>query len=175
MSRQLIGFLVVVVLSAPLVSCDWLVWKYKEDMREEFVVDLRTAVEELSDGATLDLADVTPFEWDVVHIVGPYTTAEQVENVVGAPVHDYEIPRHSEGDRLLVFSKKGRVVLEVELVRGPCDFPVVDVDGRWGRAIEIAREEARFRIERSERGTCRLVPLHVRVIHNPVKPPSPSD
>lgn len=170
MPRRLIGFLAAVVLCTPLVSCDWLRWQYKEGMREDFVTDLRTAVEERGDGAVLDLAEVTTFDWDVVHVVGSYASQREVERIVGSPVHEYELPDAQDGQPLVVFSKEGRVVLEVDIMPWrPCVFRVVDANGRRGRAIEMVRYEARFRIELSERGTCRLEPLNVRVIHNPVE------
>ena len=168
MRRQLIGFVVLTLLCS-LVSCDWLGWRFKQDMREGFIADLRTAVEERGDGSVLDLADVTPFDWDVVHIVGAYASAEEVESVVGSPVHEYELPDSQDEQTLLVFSKEGRVVLDVGVMPWrPCVFRVVDADGRRGRAIEIAREEARFRIELTDH-SCRLVALDVRAIHNPVE------
>ena len=167
MPSKLIGFLIAGVLCILLVSCDWLRWQYKHSMREDFVEDLRAAVEERGDGSVLDLADVTPFDWDVVHIIGPYTSAEEVERIVGSSVHEYALPNANDGAALLVFSKQGRVVLEVEVMGWrPCLFQVVDVDGQRGHANEIAREEARFRIELSENRGCRLVPLNVRAIHN---------
>lgn len=168
MPKQLISFLIVSLVCTLLVSCDWLRWRYKEGMREDFRTDLRAAVREGREGAVLNLADVTTFEWDVVHIFGPYPHPKQVERVVGSPVHEYELPSH-EGDRLLVFLNEGRVVLDVELNR-ECNFLVVDTDGRRGSAIEVAREEARFRVKFSEHGACQLEPLNVRMIHNPVEP-----
>lgn len=59
-------------------------------------------------GGTANLADLTDFGWDTVHVFGEGATADEVEQVVGEPVLTGD--RYDDAGNLLVFMTKGRVV-----------------------------------------------------------------
>lgn len=70
---------------------------------------LSQQLRELSaDGGTANLADLTDFGWDTVHVFGQGVTADEVEQVVGEPVLAGDT--YDEAGNLLVFMTEGRVV-----------------------------------------------------------------
>jgi hypothetical protein len=113
----------------------------------------------------LDMAAVTDFEWDRLHIFGPYTSWEEMEQAAGTSWSTGSLPgdllrRTSIGryplddDSLqkLVFLLGDKVVLDVTLMRRDLDF--TSVLGKHDRA------RAAFDIDRTmEYPTAVLQPL----------------
>ncbi len=75
-----------------LIGCDRLKWHLDAELRREFTDSLRNERQWLRDGGTLDLAKVTAFDWDRVHVFLPYTPHGMPERVVGADVYVESVP-----------------------------------------------------------------------------------
>ncbi|MEH7440562.1 hypothetical protein V7182_24230 [Neobacillus drentensis] len=79
------------------------VWNRTEDLLKEKVLSLGATVD------TVNLREVTPFDWDVVYSFPPYTMKESIYKTVG-----YKWDRISEtvneGMDQIVFMKDGKVV-----------------------------------------------------------------
>ncbi len=103
----------------------------------------------------LELAEVADFRWDRVHLFGPYTTWEEMEQAVGTSwstgslfgdlLRGTSIGRYPLDDdslQKLVFLQGDKVVLDVTLQRGELDF--TSVLGKH------ERENAAFRIDRTK-------------------------
>lgn len=109
---------------------------------------LRQAMAAVEDGAvTLD--EIVPFQWDCVYSFDPYTTREQMAEIMGIPARGLaESP--SEGMVQLAFVKGGRVVC------GVCEYI-----SRAGYSVSFegkveAGEGTVFEAERSPEGVLRL-------------------
>lgn len=85
-----------------------------------------------------DMKDITTFQWDQMKVFGPYTTRSEMEEVVGRKwttrsYFGYLLDRTALGDHplsddsyhKLVFTHKGKVVLDVTLNRWKADFTQV--------------------------------------------------
>ncbi|MGG3564001.1 hypothetical protein ABES03_20645 [Neobacillus rhizosphaerae] len=79
------------------------VWDRNEDLLKEKVLAVDPSVD------SVDLSDVTPFDWDIVYSFPPYTRKESIYKTVG-----YKWDRISEtvneGMDQIVFMKDGKVV-----------------------------------------------------------------
>jgi len=78
-------------------------WEVNEDLLKEKVLSIEQTVN------TINLIDVTPFEWDVVYSFDPYTSKEMVYSTVG---YKWDNIREtvSEGMDQIVFLNDGKVV-----------------------------------------------------------------
>ena len=78
-------------------------WEVNEGLLKEKVLSIEQTVK------TINLLDVTPFEWDVVYSFDPYTSKEMVYKTVG---YKWDNIREtvSEGMAQIVFLKDGKVV-----------------------------------------------------------------
>ncbi|MEH7355134.1 hypothetical protein V7150_16370 [Neobacillus drentensis] len=78
-------------------------WDVNEELLKEEVLSIGHSVE------TINLLDITPFEWDVVYSFKPYTPKDYIYETVG-----YKWDRISEtvneGMNQIVFLKDGKVV-----------------------------------------------------------------
>ncbi|MGK9251521.1 hypothetical protein [Paenibacillus sp. D9] len=93
-------------------------------------------LETLGQGGQVRLSELTDFDWDRMAVVPPYTTWEQMEEVVGAEWTNastypgYMLLRMlpdtctmcHEGMHRLVFAKGSRVLADVSLSRTDLDF-----------------------------------------------------
>ncbi|WP_088104210.1 hypothetical protein [Halalkalibacter urbisdiaboli] len=95
-----IGMLFITVLMN-LFNND--VWDVNEEMLKEEVISIEQSVE------TVNLLDVTPFEWDMVYSFDPYTSKEKVYETVGYK-WDTISETVSEGMNQIVFMKDEKVV-----------------------------------------------------------------
>ncbi len=69
---------------------------------------LRQAMAEVEDGV-VTLNEIVPFSWDSVYSFGPYTTQEQMEEIMGISARRLE-ESPSEGMVQLVFVNGGQIV-----------------------------------------------------------------
>jgi hypothetical protein len=96
----------------------------------------------------IDLAGVAEFEWDLVHVFGPYTSWEEMERAVGTRWSTGSLaddllrrtsigryPLDNESMQKLVFLKENAVVLDVTLMRRDLDF--TSVVGKHERATAM--------------------------------------
>lgn len=79
-------------------------WDENEELLKEEVQLIESSTE------TINLLDITPFEWDVVHSFTPYTPVEDVYERVGYEWDDNISETVSEGMNQLVFMKDEKVV-----------------------------------------------------------------
>ncbi|MBT2647592.1 hypothetical protein J7E52_12775 [Bacillus sp. ISL-34] len=78
-------------------------WDVNEVLLKEEVLSIGQSVE------TINLSDVTPFDWDVVYSFGPYTPKDHIYETVG---YKWDIISETvnEGMNQIVFLKDGKVV-----------------------------------------------------------------
>lgn len=82
-------------------------------------------------GASGSLADLTDFDWDVVHVFAEGATREEIEGAAGDPV--IRDTRYYDAGNLLVFTAGGEVVKAVSVVP---DLLVVD-QPTWSRRVRL--------------------------------------
>lgn|SRR5690554_6694697 len=78
-------------------------WDLNEQLLKEEVLSIEQSVE------TVNLLDITPFEWDTVYSFDPYTSKEKVYETVGYK-WDNISETVSEGMNQIVFMKDEKVV-----------------------------------------------------------------
>ena len=89
------------------------------------------ATETGKNGATIRLADYSTFDWDRVHIFGPFTPAKVIKEEVGESV---PFPHgDSDGHCLLVFLSRGKVAAAFEVERNAGDFAELFHKGGYSR------------------------------------------
>lgn len=81
-------------------------WDQNEALLKEKVLSMRDSVE------SINLMELTPFEWDVVYSFHPYTPKEDIFKTVGYK-WDAISETVNEGMNQLVFIKDGKVVCYV--------------------------------------------------------------
>ncbi len=62
---------------------------------------------------TRQLNDIVPFEWDIVYTFAPYSSKEEIEQIIGFESDDIEENNISEGMMHLIFVKDDKVVANV--------------------------------------------------------------
>ena len=70
---------------------------------------LKKAVTALEAGQTVTLNDVVPFEWDAVYTFSPYTSEEEIEEIIGFKSRDIVANNVNEGMTHLIFTKGEKV------------------------------------------------------------------
>ena len=78
-------------------------WDVNADLLKEEVLSIEKSVE------TVNLTDITPFEWDIVYSFNPYTTKDTIYETVGYK-WDNISETVNEGMNQIVFLKDGKVV-----------------------------------------------------------------
>lgn len=97
----LVGIIVILII---LFKKD--LWEKNEDLLQEEVKSIQQSVE------TINLKEVTPFEWDKVYSFSPYTPKETIYETVGYK-WDRIQETVNEGMNQIVFVKDGEVVCYV--------------------------------------------------------------
>lgn len=83
-----------------------------------------------------DMCDVTPFDWDKMYVINPYTSQKEMHKIVGIKwttadsyfghiTEKYFLGEYQLSDDIihkLVFVKHGKVVCDVDLMRDKVDF-----------------------------------------------------
>lgn len=99
-----------------------------------------------ADGAVIDVAALTKFEWESLYVFSPYTPNGVVCEKIGSQLDHCTTkipsPGIDEGNYLLAFTRKGRVVHYELYARGKADFCQV------GCLLEIPRGTAVFKVGR---------------------------
>ncbi len=78
-------------------------WEKNEDLLREQILSFGQSVK------TIDLTEVTPFEWDTVYSFSPYTPKEKIYETVGYK-WDRIQETVNEGMNQMVFLKDGKVI-----------------------------------------------------------------
>lgn len=78
-------------------------WEVNADLLKEEVLSIEQSVE------TVNLTDITPFEWDVVYSFDPYTTKDTIYETVGYKWNNIS-ETVNEGMNQIVFMRDGKVV-----------------------------------------------------------------
>jgi len=123
-----------------LVALTLIVLRYgidrpQEARREDPEAFKRALTEAVNGADSFDLAAVAGFEWDRVHIFGPYTSLEEMELAVGTrwsmnsltgrllrSTFIGKYPLDDDSMQKLVFVRGDDVVLDVTLQRKPIDM-----------------------------------------------------
>ena len=79
------------------------IWEVNEDLLKEEVLSINQALK------TVNLADITPFEWDIAYSFDPYTSKDQIYETVGYKWDDI-VETVNEGMNQIVFMKDSKVV-----------------------------------------------------------------
>ena len=70
---------------------------------------LEKAVTALEAGQTVTLNEVVPFEWEAVYTFSPYTSEEEIEEIIGFKSRDIVANNVNEGMVHLIFTKGEKV------------------------------------------------------------------
>ena len=106
MKNKKILVIVAIVIVSIFVLVNLLkkdLWDVNADLLKEEVLSIEQSVE------TVNLTDITPFEWDVVYSFDPYTTKDTIYETVGYK-WDNISETVNEGMNQIVFLKDGKVV-----------------------------------------------------------------
>lgn len=108
--------------------------KINNEHLESFKNNLMTTIQQKS---YFDIKNITPFEWDRMYVILPYTSRTEMQKIVGTKwtaadtyigylIFDKtwlgEHPLDDDIFHKLVFVKDNKVVLDVTLNRGDADF-----------------------------------------------------
>ncbi len=134
----------LLVWTVALMACS------RNSSRDAFAGRLEQAFRSAAQsGGVVRMADTTDFDWDTLHVFGPYTSAEEVQKQLGFPWSDAtELDLDTVNQ--LVFVKEGKVVKHLLFSRAKGDFVSV---GTW----RFTRSDARFRPQERD-GFIRLLP-----------------
>jgi len=112
--------------------------KINNEHLESFKNNLMTTVQQKS---YFDMKNITPFEWDRMYVILPYTSRTEMQKIVGTKwttadtyigylIFDKtwlgERPLNDDIFHKLVFVKDNKVVLDVTLNRGNADFTQIN-------------------------------------------------
>lgn len=155
--KKLIVAVIMLVLVGllSLVAVDYIsyrIQKIENAHRESFYYNLVASVEADED---FDMAEITPFDWDRMYIIRPYTSQKEMQKTIGlrwTTAHSYlgylierKTGEYQLSDDMfykLVFVKDDRVVLDITLMRKEADFTP-------NREL-ILRERARFTVDKTD-------------------------
>ncbi len=70
---------------------------------------LKKAVTALDTGQTVTLNGIVPFEWDTVYTFSPYTSEQEIEDIIGFKSRDIVANNVNEGMVHLIFTKGEKV------------------------------------------------------------------
>lgn len=95
----------------------------------------------------IDIANLTPFNWDKLYIFKPYTLVESMDNELE---FDWNIPKnisilHDEIDNLLVFTKNDSVVTYIQWPINKGDFMRVE-------NLKYSYDSAKFVLKKEKYG-----------------------
>ncbi|WP_301107442.1 hypothetical protein [Sporosarcina sp.] len=148
MTRKRIVILFIVVLLAFVLVRAFKkdLWKSNEALLQQEVVNIGDSPE------SVNLADVTPFKWDLVYSFDPYTSLDQIYETVGYK-WDRISETVSEGMDQLVFMKDGKVVCYVYGYPANNGYGIHFTDGsRTGSSpasVLHAHDDLTFQVDRS--------------------------
>ncbi|RFB14830.1 hypothetical protein DZB84_15480 [Bacillus sp. HNG] len=120
-------------------------WEKNEDLLQENVLKIGKSVE------TIELTEVTPFEWDTVYSFSPYTPREEIYETVGYK-WDRIQETVNEGMNQIVFLQDGKVVCYVY------GYPTNNGYGIYysgditsgGATVLNSSEELKFQVKRED-------------------------
>lgn len=105
--KKIITIAVVILIAVLLIkACKKDRWETNEELLKQEVLNIGESVE------SVNLSDVTPFEWDFVYSFDPYTSKDAIYETVGYK-WDRISETVSEGMNQLVFMKDEKVVCYV--------------------------------------------------------------
>jgi len=90
----------------------------------------------------INIPAMTAFEWDILHVFPPYSSATQIEDSLGFPSSLARTTgiSSSDGHYLLVFTRSGRVVRHAMLPRTHGDFGITN----WQSGNSFSAQDAVF-------------------------------
>lgn len=96
-----IAVIVIIVVLITLLKKD--LWDTNEELLKKEITSIEKSVK------TINLLDVTPFEWDVVYSFDPYTSKDTIYETVG---YKWDNIRETVSEEMtqIVFLKEGKVV-----------------------------------------------------------------
>jgi hypothetical protein len=109
-------------------------------------------------GGSFDMKDIAPFEWDQMHVIGPYTSKTEMHKIVGTKwttADTYvgylildktwfgEHPLDDDRFHKLIFVKGNKVMLDITLDRNDVDFVQVN--------SPVINDGIKFEIEKKDR------------------------
>ena len=106
MKNKKILVIVAIVIVSIFVLVNLLkkdLWDVNADLLKEEVLSIEQSVE------TVNLTDITPFEWDEVYSFDPYTTKDMIYETIGYKWGNIS-ETVNEGMNQIVFLKDGKVV-----------------------------------------------------------------
>lgn len=94
-------FILIIMVLIKILSQD--IWEKNESLLKEEVLAIQENVK------TINLLDITPFEWDLIYSFSPYTSKEEIYKTVGYKWAGVKTTV-SEGMGQIIFMKDSKVV-----------------------------------------------------------------
>jgi len=120
--------------------------KSQINQREQLAVDLDGLIELYKNGKVdaIDMASITPFDWDKLYLFGPYSTAEKIFSTLGFSGDIKSYITTDDRIILFVFVKNNKVVQYMDYPRNT-DFNAVVNDSGYtpSEAVFILDNEGR--------------------------------
>jgi hypothetical protein len=142
-------FLIIPLILFSLSYINFRSQKINNEHLESFKNKLMTTIQQES---YFDMKNITPFEWDRMYVILPYTSRTEMQKIVGTKwttadtyigylIFDKtwlgEHPLDDDIFHKLVFVKDNKVVLDVTLNRGDADFTQISSPVINGNALFI--------------------------------------
>ncbi len=100
----------VMIVIISIIGVVILISQFKKELWDSNAKLLKNEVLSIEETVeTIDLTEITPFEWDVVYSFDPYTPKDKIYDVVGYKWDNIK-ETVSEGMNQIVFLKDGKVV-----------------------------------------------------------------
>ena len=147
-SWKLITIVVAVIFG---ITALFIFSKYKSDQNQkrQLVSELETVILQNKSGeiSIIELSKITKFPWETLYIFGPYTSPDKIDSIIGRYWLGSRFISIESNDSvtLLVFTRNGRVVQNIEFPRAIGDFSAVDNNLGYSSA------EARFKVVEKEK------------------------
>ena len=123
------------------------IWDVHADLLKDEVLSIGQSVE------TVNLTDITPFEWDVVHSFYPYTPEDTIYETIGYKWDDIS-ETVSEGMNQIVFLKDEKVVCYLygypENNEYGIYFTSQSETGETASSVLSVKDDLTFKVIRSE-------------------------
>ncbi|MED3689914.1 hypothetical protein P4534_14010 [Peribacillus butanolivorans] len=122
-------------------------WDVNEELLKEEVLSIGHSVE------TINLLDVTPFDWDVVYSFEPYTSSDYIYETVGYKWDTISVTVN-EGMNQIVFLNDGKVVCYLYGYPGNNGYGISFESENYKDAVYMLNieDDLNFQVERRNSG-----------------------
>lgn len=104
---------------------------------------LQRITESIQKDNTVDFNEITSFEWDSMYIFGPYTSEQNIKDVLGINTFETYNIQYRDDIELIIFIKDQKMVFSLEYPRSLGEL-------QYERGVKILPENAKLMIHDGE-------------------------